>query len=132
MLILVNTARPNITIMLLNFGGNLHAALPYLYNYALYISCIFTSLACWLMLERRLCVYNVGLKVDTSQEILTVVMMPYYENVHSCKRHTVVHRAFCFWRFALLFLGLATHYCESWKTWQICNIPGSDSCVYWQ
>ena len=42
------------------------------------------------MLERRLCVYNAGLKVDTSREILTVVMMSYCENVRSCKRHTVV------------------------------------------
>ena len=31
-------------------------------------------------------------------------------------RHTVVRRTFCFWRFALLFLGLATHYRESWYT----------------
>jgi len=74
------------------------------------------SLACWLMLARRLCVYNADLKIDTSQEILTVVMMSYYENVHSCKRHTVVHHTFCFWRFTLLFLGLATHYRESWKS----------------
>jgi len=27
------------------------------------------------MLERKLCVYNAGLKVDVSQEILTVIMM---------------------------------------------------------
>jgi len=38
------------------------------------------SLACWLMLARRLCGYNAGLKVDASQEILTVVMMSYYKN----------------------------------------------------
>jgi len=37
------------------------------------------------------------LKVDASQEILTVVMMSYYENVRLCKRHTVVCPAFCFW-----------------------------------
>ena len=66
------------------------------------------------VLERRLCVYHAGLKVDVSREILTVVMMSYYETVRSCKRHTVVCRAFCFWRFALLFLGLVTHYRESW------------------
>ena len=40
------------------------------------------------MLERRLCVYNAGLKVDTSREILTVVMTSYYENVCSCKTHS--------------------------------------------
>ena len=57
--------------------------------------------------------YNEGLKVDASQEILTVVMKSNYENVRLCKRHTVVCRAFCFWRFTLLFLGLATHYRES-------------------
>ena len=72
------------------------------------------SVVCWLMLARRLCVYNAGLKVDARWEISTVVMMSYYENVCSCKRHTVVRRVFCFWRFALLFLGLATHYHESW------------------
>ena len=72
------------------------------------------SLVCWLMLERRLCVYNAGLKVDASQEILTVITMHYYENVCLCKRHTVIYRVFCFWRFALLFLCFTTHYCESW------------------
>jgi len=66
-------------------------------------------LVCWLMLARRLRVYSAGLKVDTSREILTVIMTLYYKNIGSCKRHTVVHRAFCFWRFTLLFLGLATH-----------------------
>jgi len=40
-------------------------------------SLIALSLVCWLMLARRLCVYNVGLKIDTSQKILTVVMMSY-------------------------------------------------------
>ena len=59
-------------------------------------SLIALSLACWSMLARRLCVYNAGLKVDVGQEILTVVMASYYENVYSCKRHTVVHRAVCF------------------------------------
>ena len=49
-------------------------------------------------------------------EILTVVTTSYYEKIHSsqCQRHTVVHRVFCFWKFDLLFLGLATHYRESW------------------
>ena len=57
----------------------------------------------WLMLARRLCVYNVGLKVDASQELLSVVMTSYYENFHSCKRHTIVRRTFLFLaiRFAL-------------------------------
>ena len=68
------------------------------------------------MLERRLCVYNAALKVDASREILIVVMTSYYENVRSCKRHTAVRRVFCFWRFALLVLGLATHYHESGST----------------
>ena len=72
------------------------------------------SLVCWLMLAGRLCVYNAGLKVDARREISTVVMTSYYENVCSCKRHTVVRRTFCFWRFTLLFLGLAIHYRESW------------------
>ena len=39
---------------------------------------------------QRLCVYNVGLKVDAAWETSTVVMMSYYENVRLCKRHTVV------------------------------------------
>ena len=64
-------------------------------------------------LGRRLCVYSAGLKVDVGQEILTVVMTSYYKNVRSCKRHTVFRRTFCFWRFALLFLGLATYYRKS-------------------
>jgi len=68
------------------------------------------SLACWLMLARRLCAYNADLKVDTSEEILTVVMTSYYENIRSCKRHTVVRCVFCFWRFALLFLCLMTYW----------------------
>ena len=45
------------------------------------LHCLLLSLACWLMLARKLCVYNVGLKVDAAQEILIVVMMSYYENV---------------------------------------------------
>ena len=53
------------------------------------------SLACWLMLVRRLCVHSVGLKVDMTWEILTVVMTSYFENVRSCKRHTVLSM-FCF------------------------------------
>ena len=70
------------------------------------------SLACWLMSERRLCVYHAGLKVDASWEILIVIMTSYDEYICSCKRHTVVHCTFCFGWFALLFLGLATHYRE--------------------
>ena len=46
------------------------------------------SLASWLMLARWLCVYNADLKVDATREILTVVMMSYYENVRSCKTHS--------------------------------------------
>jgi len=40
---------------------------------------------------------QLGLKVDAAQEILTVVMMPYYKNVRLCKTHTVVCHVFCFW-----------------------------------
>jgi len=58
------------------------------------------------MLERRLCIYNAGLKVDASREILTVVMTSYYENVRSCKRHTVVRRVFCFGDALCSFLAL--------------------------
>jgi len=60
------------------------------------------SLGCWLMLARRFCVYNMGLKVDAAREILTVIMTSNDENVRSCKRHTVVRHVFCFGnRFAL-------------------------------
>ena len=54
------------------------------------------SLACWLMLARRLCVYNVGLKVKVTQEISTVVMTSYYENFHLCKTQSssAIHFAF--------------------------------------
>ena len=69
------------------------------------------SLSCWLMLARKLCVWNAGLIVDMSWEILTVAMISYYEIVCWHKRHTVVRHAFCFWWFALLFLGFVT---KSW------------------
>ena len=32
------------------------------------------------------------------------------------KRHTVLCCTFCFWQFALFFLGLGTHYRQSWST----------------
>jgi len=63
------------------------------------------SLGCSLMLARRFYVYNVGLKVDAAREILTVIMMSNDENVRSCKRHTVVRHAFCFWRSLFYFLA---------------------------
>jgi len=50
------------------------------------------------MLARRFCVFDAGLKVDAAREILTVIMMSNDKNVRSCKRHTVVRRAFCFSR----------------------------------
>jgi len=42
---------------------------------------LFLSLGCWLMLVRRFCVYNVGLKVDAAREIMTVIMISNDENV---------------------------------------------------
>jgi len=48
------------------------------------------------MLARRFCVFNAGLKVDAAREISTMTSNDEY--VRLCKRHTVVHRAFCFWR----------------------------------
>jgi len=54
------------------------------------------SLGCWLILARRFCVYNAGVKVNAALEILTVIMMSNDENVRSCKRDTVVRSAFCF------------------------------------
>jgi len=63
------------------------------------------SLGCWLVLVRRFCVYNAGLKVDADREILTVIMTSNDENVRSCKRHTVLHRAFCFWQSLCPFLA---------------------------
>jgi len=81
-------------------------------NYKL-LNQLLLSLGYWLMLARRFCVYNAGLKVDTAQEILTVIMTPNDENIHSCKQHTV-HVLFLV--IALPFLGLATHYHESWTT----------------
>jgi len=64
------------------------------------------SLGWWLMLARRFCVFNVGLKVD-ALERSTMIMTSYYdENVRSCKRHTVVRRAFCFWRSLCPILAL--------------------------
>jgi len=100
------------------------------------------SLVCWLMLARRLCAYNAGLKVDASREILTVVMTSCYENIHLCKRHAAVCCMLWFWRFALLFLGLATHYREFWyhESWFSLNcmekfyyklLHGTDSLIIW-
>jgi len=63
------------------------------------------SLGYWLMLARRYCIYNAGLKVDMAQEILTVIMKSNDENVRSCKRHTVVCHVFCFWRSLFSFLS---------------------------
>jgi len=71
------------------------------------------SLGCWLMLARRFCVYSVGLKVDVAWEILTVIMMSNDKNVCSCKTHSSSSLVL-FLAIALPFLGLVTHYCESW------------------
>jgi len=49
---------------------------------------LLVSLACWLRLARRLCIYNVSLKVDTAREISIVVMTSYYKNVCSCESHS--------------------------------------------
>jgi len=57
------------------------------------------------MLVRRFCVFNAGSKVDAVRVILTVIMTSYDENVCSCKKHTVVRRAFCFWRLLCPFLA---------------------------
>jgi len=62
------------------------------------------SLGCWLMLSRRFCVYNAGLKVEVTTEILTVIMISNDKNACLCKRHTVVCRTFCFWRLFRPFL----------------------------
>jgi len=57
------------------------------------------------MFARRFCVCNAGLKVYAAREILTVIMTSNDENVRSCKRHTVVRCAFCFWRSFCPFLA---------------------------
>jgi len=55
---------------------------------------------------KKVFVFNVGLKVDAAQEILTVIMTSNDKTICSCKRHTVVCRAFCFWRLLCPFLAL--------------------------
>jgi len=62
-------------------------------------------LGCRIMLARKFCVYNAGLKVDAAQEILTVIMTSNDENVRLCKRHKVVCCTFCFWRSLCPFLA---------------------------
>jgi len=57
---------------------------------------LFLSVGRWLMLARRFCVYNAGLKVDAAREILTVIMTSNNKNIRSCKRHTVVVMRFVF------------------------------------
>jgi len=64
------------------------------------------SLGCWLMLARRFCVFNEGLKVYMAQEILIAIMTSNDKNVRSYKRHTVVRRTFCFWQLLCPFLAL--------------------------
>jgi len=76
-----------------------HAGNDKLFNWLL------LTLGRWLMLARRFCVYNASLKVDVAV-ILTVILTSNDENVHSCKRPTVFHRAFCFWRLLCAFLAL--------------------------
>ena len=59
---------------------------------------------------------KLGLEVDAAQEISTMLMTSYYENVCWCK--SAVHSSslhVLFWQFALPFLGLVTHYYESWN-----------------
>jgi len=64
------------------------------------------SLGCWLMLARRFCVFNAGLKVDAAREILTVIMTSNHETLaHVKDTHTVVRRVFCFWRSFCPFLA---------------------------
>jgi len=43
------------------------------------------SLEYSLMLARRFCVYNAGLKVDVAREILSVIMISNDKNVRLCK-----------------------------------------------
>jgi len=57
------------------------------------------------MLARRFCIFNAGLKVDAAGEISTMIITSNDENVRSCKRHTVVRRAFCFWQSLCPFLA---------------------------
>jgi len=75
------------------------------------------SLGSWLMLARRFCVCNVGLKVDAAQEILTVIMTSNDENIRLCKRQAVARRAFCFWRSLCPFLAsrLTTVSLDLWQ-----------------
>jgi len=63
--------------------------------------------ACFLMMARRLHVYEMDLKFAALKKILLIIMMSFYENVRSSKRLTVVVA------FTLYFLGLATYYHES-------------------
>jgi len=59
-----------------------------------------------LMLVRRFCVYNSGLKADAAREILAVIMTSNDKNVRLFKRHLRV----LFLAIALPFLSVATHY----------------------
>ena len=65
------------------------------------------TLACCLMMVRRLHACEMDLKFAALRKSLVVIMMSFYENIHSSKRLTVVVA------FAWYFLGLATHYRET-------------------
>jgi len=71
------------------------------------------------------CLWN-GFKIYRSWKIIPVIMTSFYENVCLSKRLTAVVA------FALYFLGLATHYHESWSKY--CNrsyaIIIVGNCVY--
>ena len=65
------------------------------------------TLACCLMIARRFHVWKMNLKFSALWKMLLITMTSFYENVHSSNTFTVVVT------FALYFLGLVTHYCES-------------------
>jgi len=83
-----------------------------------YLTDCFYLWGCWLMLARRFCVFNAGLKVDAAREILAVIMTSNDENVRSCKRHTVVRCALCFWQSLcpsqLTTVSLDEHMLKDW------------------
>jgi len=63
------------------------------------------SLGCWLMLARRFCVYNAGLKLKWLERYWLWLWHQMTKiNVRSCKRHTVVPHVFCFWQSPCPFL----------------------------
>jgi len=75
------------------------------------------SFGCWLMLTRRFCVYNAGLKLTRLDCDYDIKWRKHslMQTTHSSSLHVL------FLAITLAFLGLQIHYRESWSGWYNCG-----------